>query len=74
MLPWVRELFFGGGGCSSTQGKEVLFLKQPIILSFLLHKSAAAFQIDSSKVSNFKLKQDPCNCVKSEIIEYTALP
>ena len=51
--------------------QEVLFLKQPLISPFLDHKSATTCQIDSYKVSNSKLKPDLCNCVKSEIIEFT---
>ena len=50
------------------------FLKDPLILSFLCHKSATTCQIDSYKVSNSKLKSDLCNCVKTEIIESTAPP
>ena len=50
----------------------MLFLKQPLILPFLCHKSATTCQIDSNKVSNSKLKLDLCNCVKIEIIEPTA--
>ena len=50
----------------------MLFLKPPLILLFLCHKSATTCQIDSYKVSNSKLKPDLCNCVKTEMIEYTA--
>ena len=46
---------------------EVLFLKQPLILPFLCHKSATTCKIGSNKVSNSKLKSDLCNCVKIEI-------
>ena len=35
-----------------------MFLKQPIILLFLYHKSATICQIDSEKVSISKLKPD----------------
>ena len=52
----------------------MLFLKQPLILPFLCHKSATTCQIDSYKVSNSKLKPDLCNCVKAEMIEFTAPP
>ena len=52
----------------------MLFLKQPLILHFLCHKSATACQIDSKKVSNSKLRLDLSNFVKTEIIEYTAPP
>ena len=52
----------------------MLFLKQPLILPFLCHKSATTCQIDSYKGSNSKLKPDLCNCVKTEINEYAALP
>ena len=41
---------------------KVLFLKQPLILPFLCHKLATTCQIDSSKVSNSKLKPDQYNC------------
>ena len=47
----------------------MLFLKQPLILPFLYHKSATTCQVDSYKASNSKLKPDLCNCVKTEIIE-----
>ena len=47
----------------------MLFLKQPLNLPFLRHKSATTCQIDSSKVSNSQLKLEQCNCVKAEIIE-----
>ena len=50
------------------------FLKQPLNLPFLCHKSATMHQIDSSKVSNSKLKLDLCNSVKMEMIEFTAPP
>ena len=49
-------------------------LKQPLILPFFNHKSATTRQIDSHKVSNFKLKPDLCNCSKIEMIEYMAPP
>ena len=52
----------------------MLFLKRPLILPFLYHKSATTCQIDSSKVSNSKLKPDLCNFVKTEMIESTAPP
>ena len=51
---------------------EVLSLKQTLILPFLCRKSATMCQIDSSKVSNSKLKLDLCNCVRTEIPESTA--
>ena len=51
---------------------EVLFIKLPLILLFLGHKSETTCQIDSNKVSNSKLKLDLCNFVKSEMIEPTA--
>ena len=50
------------------------FLKQPLILPFLCHKSATTCQIDSYKVSNSKLKPYLCNCVTAEMIESTASP
>ena len=52
----------------------MLISKQPLNLPFLYNKSATACQIDSNKVSNSKLKLDLCNCVKTEIVEYTAPP
>ena len=48
------------------------FLKQPLILPFLCHKSATMCQIDSNKVSNSELKLDLCNRVENEMIESTA--
>ena len=53
---------------------EVLFLKQPLILPFLCHKSTITCQIDLYKVSNSKLKPDPFNYVKTKIVESTAPP
>ena len=50
------------------------FLKQPLILPFLCHKSATTCPIDSFKVSNSKLNPDLCNCVKTEMIESIAPP
>ena len=50
------------------------FLKQPLILPFLGHKSATTCPIDSNKVSNSKLNLDLCNCVKTEIIESAVPP
>ena len=55
-----------GSGYQATEG---LVLKQPLILPFLYHKSAAKYQIDLNKVSYSKLKPDLCNSVKTEIIE-----
>ena len=52
----------------------VLFLKQKLILAFICHKSATTGQIDSYKVSISTLKPDPCNCVKTEIVESMAPP
>ena len=52
----------------------MLFLKQPLILAVLCHKSATTSQIDSYKVSNSKLRPDLCNCVKKAGIESTAPP
>ena len=52
----------------------MLFLKQPIILFFLCHESAATCQIDSNKVSNSKFKLDLCSYVKAKITEFTAPP
>ena len=52
----------------------MLFLKQPLILSFLSHKLAATCQIDPNKVSNSKLKPDLYNGVKIEMTEPTAPP
>ena len=48
------------------------FLKQPLNLLFLCHKSATTCQIDSYKVSNSNLKPDLRNCVKTEMIESMA--
>ena len=50
----------------------MLFLKQPLILTFHRYKSATTCQIDSNKVSNFNLRPDLWNCVKTEMIESTA--
>ena len=52
----------------------MLFLKQPLILSFLCHESGSTCRIDSTKISNFGLKLELCNCVKIEVIEYIAPP
>ena len=52
----------------------MLFLKQPLILQFLCHKSETTSQIDSSNVSNSKLKLSLCNCARTEVIESTAPP
>ena len=52
----------------------MLFLKQPLILPFLCHKSATTCQIHSYKVSNSKLEPELCNSVKTMIIESTAPP
>ena len=52
----------------------MLISKQPLILPFLFHKSATPGQIDSSKVSNSKLKPGLSKCVKFEITEPTAPP
>ena len=52
----------------------MLFLKQPLILLFLCHKSATTCQIDSNKVSSSKLRPDLCSCVKTEMIESTTPP
>ena len=52
----------------------MLFLKQPLLLPFLCHKSATTCHIESCKVSNSKLKLDLCNCAKTEISESTAPP
>ena len=51
----------------------MLFLKQPLILPLLCHKSVSTCQIDSNIVSNSNLKPDLCDCVKIEIAESTAL-
>ena len=51
----------------------MLFLKQPLNLPFLYHKSATTYDIDSNKVSNSNLKPDLCNCLKTKIIKRTAL-
>ena len=60
--------------CQSPFFKSVLILILPedsrsagfetTSLPFLYHKSATTSQIDPYKVSNSKLKPDPCNCVK----------
>ena len=52
----------------------MLFLKQPLILPFLRHKSITAFQIDSYNVSNSKLKPELSSYVKTKMIESTASP
>ena len=52
----------------------MLFLKQPLILTYLYHRSATICQIDSYKVSNSKLKPDLSNCVKTKMIEHAAPP
>ena len=52
----------------------MLFLKQPLILPFLCHKSATTCQIDSNKVSSSKLESDLCYCFKTGIIESTTPP
>ena len=52
----------------------MLFLKQPLILPFLYHKSANTYQNDLNKVSNCKLKPDLCNCKKAKKTESTAPP
>ena len=52
----------------------MLFFTQPFILPFLCHKSATSCRIDSSKVSNSKLKLDVYNCVKTEVTECTGPP
>ena len=51
----------------------MLFLKEPLTLLFLCHKSATMCQIDSNKVSKSTLKPN-LYCVIIEIIESTALP
>ena len=52
----------------------MLFLKQPLILTILCHKSAVPCQIDSNKVFSCKLKLNLGNYVKTEIIESAAPP
>ena len=52
----------------------MLFLKQPLILLFLCHKSATTCQVDSYKVSNSKLNSYLCSCIKTEMIESEAPP
>ena len=52
----------------------MLFFKQPLILPFLCHKSATTCKIDSSNVSNSKLKPDSYNYVKTKTIESSAPP
>ena len=50
----------------------MLFLKQPLILPFLCHKSVTTCQIDSCEVSNSQLKLHLCIEViesKTEMIE-----
>ena len=51
----------------------MLFLEQPLTLTFLSHKSATTCQIDSYEVSNSKLKPDLCSSVEIKIIESAAL-
>ena len=50
------------------------FLKRPLILPFLYHKTAPTSQIDSNKVSNSKLKLDLYNLSKIDIIRSAAPP
>ena len=52
----------------------MLFLKQPLILSFLCHRSATTCQIESNKVPNSKLNLDLWSCAKTKMIESTAPP
>ena len=52
----------------------MLYLRQPLILPFLYHKSATNGQIYLIKVSNAKLKPDLCSCMKTKTNEATALP
>ena len=52
----------------------MLFLKQRLVLPFLCNRSTTVGQIESSMVSNFKLKPSLRNCVKMEIIEPTSPP
>ena len=42
----------------------MLFLKQPLVLPFMCHKTAITAQNDSNEVLNFKLKPTPCSDVK----------
>ena len=53
---------------------EVLFLKQPLILPLLCHKSATMSQSNSYEVLNSKIKPDLQNYAISEMIETTAPP
>ena len=50
----------------------MLFLKQPLILPILCHKSATTCQIDSNNVSNSQLKLHLSNGGETEVIEHTA--
>ena len=52
------------------KNKSAVFEATSLSLSFLYHESATTCQIDSNKVSNFKLRLDLCNCVKSEIYSF----
>ena len=52
----------------------MLFVKKPLILPFLCHKSATTCQIDSYKVSNSKLKPEQCRFLKDKMTESTAPP
>ena len=67
-------VIYGREEANQWRTMEVLFLKQPLILSFLYHKSTTTSQIDSYEVSNSKLKLDLCICVETEMIESTAPP
>ena len=49
-------------------------IKATTYLPFLCHKSATTCHIDSYKFSNSKLKSNLCNCVKTNMIEWTAPP
>ena len=52
----------------------MLFLKQPHFGPILCPKSATTCQMDSRRAANSKLKHEPCNLVKTEIVEFTAPP
>ena len=52
----------------------MLFLKQPLTVPLLCDNSATNSQIDTYRISRFKLKADLCNCIEIETIESIAPP
>ena len=74
--PCIREHFLSleNGLKILIRCQSLFFENLLLVLPFLCHKSATTCQVDSSMVSNSKLKPDPCSCVKIEIIESTTPP